>query len=107
ITVLRGYKSRTCQFPKQLKSLYKFSLLFSFSFLVIFKMGDIFLTLKKRFPFLPKNAILKIYKIRIERLRMLMHKGIPEDIRWIIEAKVRAGEFSHEFPDLLTRYMSG
>ena len=36
-----------------------------------------------------------------------MHNGIPEDIRWIIEAKVRTSEFSHEFLDLLTRYMSG
>ena len=35
---------------------------------------------------------------------MLMHKGMPEDIRWPIEAKIRIiGEFS----DLLIRYMPG
>ena len=35
---------------------------------------------------------------------MLMHKGIPADIRWLIEAKVRLrGEFS----DALVSYMPG
>ncbi|XP_073265902.1 uncharacterized protein [Populus alba] len=36
-----------------------------------------------------KNAITKIYRARCERLRLLMNHGIPEDIRWLIEAKVR------------------
>ena len=37
-----------------------------------------------------------------------MHKGIPGDIRWIIEEKVKvAGEFLYESSNLLTRYMSG
>jgi hypothetical protein len=44
--------------------------------------------LKKYFPVLPQNAITKIYHARCERLRLLMNNGIPEDIRWMIEAKV-------------------
>lgn len=61
-------------------------------------MDDILMSLKNRFPSLPQNALLKIYKARSERLRMLMHKGIPEDLRWLIEAKVRlSGEFSNSF----------
>ena len=49
--------------------------------------------LKKYFPSLPQNDLRKIYRARCERLRMLMHKGIPADIRCIIEARVRlAGE---------------
>ncbi|KAL9347477.1 hypothetical protein Peur_058843 [Populus x canadensis] len=45
--------------------------------------------LKKYFPALPQNAITKIYRARCARLRLLMNHGIPEDIRWLIEAKVR------------------
>jgi hypothetical protein len=49
--------------------------------------------LKKYFPALPQNAITKIY-----RARLLMNHGIPEDIRWMIEAKVRlSGESSNTF----------
>jgi hypothetical protein len=44
--------------------------------------------LKKYFPALPQNSITKIYRARYERLRLLMNHGIPEDIRWLIEAKV-------------------
>jgi hypothetical protein len=44
--------------------------------------------LKKYFPALPQNAITKIYRARCERLRLLMNHGIPEDICWLIEAKV-------------------
>jgi hypothetical protein len=44
--------------------------------------------LKKYFPALPQNAITKIYHARCARLRLLMNHGIPEDIRWLIEAKV-------------------
>eukprot|EP00258_Populus_trichocarpa_P034346 XP_024450365.1 uncharacterized protein LOC112326507 [Populus trichocarpa] len=36
-----------------------------------------------------KNAITKIYRARCARLRLLMNHGIPKDIRWLIEAKVR------------------
>jgi glycosylphosphatidylinositol transamidase (GPIT) subunit GPI8 len=54
--------------------------------------------LKKYFPAPPKNAITKIYHARCERLRLLMNHGIPEDIRWLIEAKVRlSGESSNSF----------
>jgi len=44
--------------------------------------------LKKYFPALPSIAIAKIYRARCERLRLLMNHGIPEDIHWMIEAKV-------------------
>jgi hypothetical protein len=54
--------------------------------------------LKKYFPALPQNAITKIYQARCARLRLLMNHGIPEDIRWLIEAKVRLlGESSNSF----------
>ncbi|KAL9347511.1 hypothetical protein Peur_058877 [Populus x canadensis] len=54
--------------------------------------------LKKYFPALPQNAITKIYRARCARLRLLMNHGIPEDIRWLIEAKVRlSGESSNSF----------
>jgi glycosylphosphatidylinositol transamidase (GPIT) subunit GPI8 len=54
--------------------------------------------LKKYFPALPQNAITKIYRARCERLRLLMNHGIPEDIHWLIEAKVRlSGESSNFF----------
>ena len=67
-------------------------------------MDETLLTLEKKFPHLPPNALRKIYKTRFERLRMLMHKGMPEDIRWLIEAKIR---ITGEFSDLLIRYMPG
>jgi hypothetical protein len=54
--------------------------------------------LKKYFPALPPNTIVKIYRARCERLRLLMNHGIPEDIRWLIKAKVRlSGESSNSF----------
>jgi hypothetical protein len=54
--------------------------------------------LKKYFPALPPNTIAKIYRARCARLRLLMNHGIPEDIRWLIEAKVRlSGESSNSF----------
>jgi hypothetical protein len=43
---------------------------------------------KKYFPTLPPNTIKQIYRARCERLRLLMNHGIPEDIRWLIEANV-------------------
>jgi hypothetical protein len=45
--------------------------------------------LKKYFPALPPNTIAKIYYARCARLRLLMNHEIPEDIRWLIEVKVR------------------
>jgi hypothetical protein len=54
--------------------------------------------LKKYFPASPPNAIAKIYCARRARLKLLMNHGIPEDIRWLIEAKVRlSGESSNSF----------
>ena len=54
--------------------------------------------LKKYFPALPPNAIAKIYHARCERLRLLMNHGISEDIRWLIESKVRlSGESFNSF----------
>ena len=60
--------------------------------------------LKKHFPHLPPNALKMVYKTRSARLKILMLNGIPADIRWLIEAKVRlSGEFSFN----LSRYMPG
>jgi hypothetical protein len=54
--------------------------------------------LKKYFPTRSQNAITKIYHARCARLRLLMNHGIPEDIRWLIEVKVRlSGESSNSF----------
>jgi hypothetical protein len=54
--------------------------------------------LKTYFPILPQNTIAKIYRARCERLRLLMNHEIPEDIRWMIEAKVRlSSESSNSF----------
>ena len=67
-------------------------------------MDQILKNIEKQFPFLSKKIILNIYKDRFERLRVLMQKGIPNDVRFIIEAKVRiAGEFT----DLPTRNLPG
>ena len=60
---------------------------------------DIILSnLQNYFPSFLKIVLTKMYQARCERLRMLIHKGIPKDVHWIIEAKVRiAGEFSDSF----------
>ncbi|TXG57866.1 hypothetical protein EZV62_015695 [Acer yangbiense] len=61
-------------------------------------MEDILNNLKNDFPLLPPKALMTIYEARFERLRMLMHKSIPVELRWLIEAKIRlAGEFSVSF----------
>ncbi|XP_075480136.1 uncharacterized protein LOC142520868 [Primulina tabacum] len=49
------------------------------------KNGDIF----KYFPSVSENVLRKIYAGRCERLRLLMQKGIPEDIRKSTYAKKR------------------
>jgi len=62
------------------------------------KMDTTLEKLKKYFPVLPPNAIAKIYHARCARLRLFMNHGIPEDIRWLIEAKVQlSGESSNSF----------
>ena len=54
--------------------------------------------IRKYYPSLPMNDLKKIYTARCERLRLLMCNNIPEDIRWLIKAKVRfAGETSPSF----------
>jgi hypothetical protein len=54
--------------------------------------------LKKYFPALPPNTIAKIYSARCARMRLLMNHGILEDIRWLIEVKVRlSGKSSNSF----------
>lgn len=61
-------------------------------------MEDILAQLKNHFPSLRPNALTKIYKARAERLRLMMIMGIPADVRWLIEAKVRlSGEFANGF----------
>ena len=67
-------------------------------------MEEILTKLKNRFPFLPPNALIKTYKARIERLRLLMLMGIPAYIRWLIEAKVR---LSGESTDSFVSFMPG
>ena len=66
-------------------------------------MDTTFEKLKRYFPVLPPNAIAKHYRARCERL-LLMNHGIPEDIRWMIEAKVRlSGESSNYFISYMPR----
>ncbi|TYJ12068.1 hypothetical protein E1A91_A11G323000v1 [Gossypium mustelinum] len=48
-------------------------------------MDNAIFRLQRRFYCLPTNMIIKLYKIRCERLRMLMRKGMPEDVQMIIE----------------------
>ena len=55
-------------------------------------------SLKTRFPTLPQDVLRKIYNCRLKRMKTLMRFGLPEDVRWIIEAKVRlSGEFLKSF----------
>ena len=67
-------------------------------------MEETLATLHKYFPALPQNALIKIYKARTERMRILMIHGIPTNIRWIIEARVR---LSGESVDSYIPYMLG
>ena len=54
--------------------------------------------LRNKFPTLPQDVLRKIYKCRLERMKTFMRLGLPEDIRWLIEAKVRlAGEFQDSY----------
>ena len=60
--------------------------------------------LRNRFPTLPQDVLRKIYKCRLERMKAFMRLGLPEDIRWLIEAKVR---LAGEFQDSYNRFMPG
>ena len=66
--------------------------------------NEILAKLHNRFPSLPQNALLTIYKARSERMRLLMRNNIPADIRWLIEAKVR---LAGELPPKFIAYMPG
>lgn len=61
-------------------------------------------SLSKRFPRIVKNDLIKIYHARCERLRLLMIKELPVDLRWLIEAKVR---ISGEFPNSIVPRLAG
>jgi hypothetical protein len=63
-------------------------------------MDTILEKLKKYFLVLPQNTIIKIYRARCERLRLLMNHEIPEDIRWLIEVKVRLSGESSYMPEI-------
>ena len=64
-------------------------------FLSLSEMETSLAALKNHFPTLPQDVLRKIYKCRLERMRALTSLGLPEHIRWIIEAKVRlAGELN-------------
>jgi len=103
ITVLRDL-SRFFQFPIITNiCIYLCNSLLFLPYLNLFsnshlKMDTTLEKLKKYFPALLQNAITKIYRARCERLRLLMNHGIPEDICWLIKAKVRlSGESSNSF----------
>ena len=67
-------------------------------------MDVILKNMKKHFPVLPEEALTKIYKERAERQRLLMNNGIPEDVRRLIEAKVRTTD---EFSKSFNKYLPG
>ena len=51
-------------------------------------MEEVLVNLHKQFPSLPQNSLMNVYKARLERMRLLTIHGIPNDIRWVIEAQV-------------------
>ena len=59
-------------------------------------MEESLVKLKNRFPTLPKDVLRKIYYCRLERMKTFKRLGLPEDVRWIIEAKVRLIGEIHE-----------
>ena len=59
---------------------------------------------RNKFPTLPQDVLKEIYNYRLERMKTFKRLGFPEDIRWIIEAKVRlVGELHKSF----VKYMPG
>ena len=67
-------------------------------------MEDILANLRKHFLSLPQNAVKKNYRMRAQRMRMLMMNHMLVDIRWIIEARIR---LSGETVDSYIPYMPG
>ena len=67
-------------------------------FFLPLEMAEYLTELRERFPNLPKDLLREIYRCRLERMRLLTRQGLPEDLRWIIEAEVRpAGEYPNSF----------
>ena len=67
-------------------------------------MEETLVRLRNIFATLPKGMVRKIYDCRLKRMKVFMHLGLSEDMRWIIEVKVRlAGEIHESF----VRFMSG
>ena len=65
-------------------------------------MDDILSKLHDRFPSFPVNILIKIYESRLERLKVLTRLGMPREILWLIEAKVRStGELQDSFISVL------
>ena len=61
-------------------------------------MEEFLTNLKNRIPTLPKDVLRKIYRCRLERMKTFTRLGLPEDVCWIIEAKVRLiGEIHESF----------
>ena len=61
------------------------------------KNEEALVNLKTRFPSLPKNVLVGVYKCRLERMKVLTCVGLPEDMRWLIEARVHlTGELHHQ-----------
>ena len=67
-------------------------------------MDAILSKLRARFPVLPVHILKDIDKSRWTRLRIFMDFHIPEDIRWLIEAKVR---MSGELPGSVASVLPG
>ena len=65
-------------------------------------MDAILSKLHDRFPVFPVHILKEIYNARCWRLRTFTQKGMPEEVRWLIEAKVRfSGELHDSFISVL------
>ena len=67
-------------------------------------MEEIQANLCKYFSSLPQNTLTKIYRMRAERMRLLMIHGIHVDVRWMVEVRVR---LSGESTDSYISYKPG
>ena len=67
-------------------------------------MEEILSKLRNRFPILLQDVLRKIDNCRLERIKAFTRLGLPENIRWLIEAKVRiAGEFQDSYNRFMPR----
>ena len=67
-------------------------------------MEETLLKFDNTFPTLPQDVLRKINNCRLERVKIFTRLGLPEDICWVIEAKVR---LVGEFQDSYNRFMLG